>query len=127
MLDDYHYNKPELLEVRQVNVKKQKRNRLFSWTYKLPSRNKPFYSTFEVYVPEPGFDEVVHKSEPVVMVKFQNIGRHTIESVAWEDFITSPFCDMMPEAERVTLETTISGYDWYMEEMGKAMAKMLEG
>lgn len=100
-----HYGKSELLEVRQVRVKKPRRNRVFSWGFKIPSYNPQFYSQFEVFLLKPDKDDLLRQDEEGVFVKFQNGNRFVSEKVRLKDFLESPFCSMLnQDARNVLLE-----------------------
>jgi hypothetical protein len=102
-------SKPELLEVRKVSRKKVKRERLFSWKFRIDSSNKPYYSTFEIFVPAPVADELQRK-EPVVMVKLQNSSRHAYECISVTDFLSSPFSLMLNKPAKDRLVESVANY-----------------
>jgi hypothetical protein len=133
MQTDEHYGKPELLEVRQIKREKVKRERLYSWSFKLPSKRtnrfgKHFYSSFEVFIPEPvEGDVLVSDNGSSVFIKVQNGYKYLIENMDLAVFCESPLIRMMEDDDKRELLGKANEANLRIQDMARVVGNRLTG
>lgn len=103
MSNEYYH--PTYLEVREVDMKKNKRPRIFSWSFKLKSMKKNRYgshytSRFEVFLT--GEDKNVR-------VKLEQGSTYIMERMTAEDFLACPVAQLFRKVDRSALVERVAG------------------
>jgi hypothetical protein len=89
---------------------------------------KHYYSSFEVFIPEPVEDDVlIADNGTSVFVKFQNGYKYIIENMGLSEFCQSPLIRMMDDGEREELYGKANEANLMIQEMAMRVGNRLTG